>query len=521
MPSARHSNTSRSRFTLRWPHFVAAGIALVALLIAIGAIAERNWPYRYRNVKPTLEETFASQITIKRYHRVYLPRPGFVAEGLTLQRRSNDPQLPPLGSAQEIRVEGGWLDLLMLRKHIELVEVRGMTVSLPPANSQQLREDFPQGSAADFAGPTTTIGTMRVHDSTFEVQRDGQEPLRYPVHLLIVRNLARGRPAAWDVDMENAVPAGHLRARGSFGPTVTQDLGQTKLSGDFTLDNVQLQTTGALRGALGASGRFDGTLGNVSVTASTDTPQFSVADGRPIDLKADVRAVVDGIHGNVRLDAVDAMLGQTKIHATGNIAGGPKAVAVDATVPHGRVQDLMQPFMQDRPSLRGPIALRVHAKVPGTKSNEPFLHRLIAEASFDAPAETFANKDKQQQLSDLSHRETHAPDGDTTEVMSSLRGPLSVHNGVVTVPKLVFTAPGVSVEAHGTYTFDHKTLRLTGDANLQSSLSQATTGWKSWLLKPFNPFFKRKHQDAGAVVPIAITGANGNYTVSQNILHDK
>jgi hypothetical protein len=39
------------------------------------------------------------------------------------------------------------------------------------------------------------------------------------------------------------------------------------------------------------------------------------------------------------------------------------------------------------------------------------------------------------------------------------------------------------------------------------------------LLKPLIPFFKKKQ--AGAVVPIAITGKAGAYKVTQNILHGK
>jgi len=46
-----------------------------------------------------------------------------------------------------------------------------------------------------------------------------------------------------------------------------------------------------------------------------------------------------------------------------------------------------------------------------------------------------------------------------------------------------------------------------------------TTGWKSMMLKPLAPFFKKK--PAGAVFPIAVTGGPGNYKIGQDFLHDK
>ena len=57
---------------------------------------------------------------------------------------------------------------------------------------------------------------------------------------------------------------------------------------------------------------------------------------------------------------------------------------------------------------------------------------------------------------------------------------------------------------------------MTGDLRMQTDISHVTTGFKSFVLKPLAPFFKKK--DAGAVVPIAVTGSPQNYKVSQNII---
>jgi hypothetical protein len=47
-------------------------------------------------------------------------------------------------------------------------------------------------------------------------------------------------------------------------------------------------------------------------------------------------------------------------------------------------------------------------------------------------------------------------------------------------------------------------MEFHGTAKLEAKLSETTTGFKSFLLKAVDPFFKKK--DAGAVIPIKITG---------------
>ena len=56
----------------------------------------------------------------------------------------------------------------------------------------------------------------------------------------------------------------------------------------------------------------------------------------------------------------------------------------------------------------------------------------------------------------------------------------------------------------GVYTLDGQTFDFHGKAKLDAKLSQMTTGWKSILLKPVDPFFRK--DGAGTEVPIRITG---------------
>lgn len=104
-------------------------------------------------------------------------------------------------------------------------------------------------------------------------------------------------------------------------------------------------------------------------------------------------------------------------------------------------------------------------------------------------------------------------------MLSSLQGPVKIENGVATTSRLQFRVPGAETTLAGTYRFHDNAVHLTGNLMMDTDISHTATGFKSFLLKPLAPFFKKKN--AGAVIPIAVTGLPGHYQVSQNIAHNK
>jgi len=79
--------------------------------------------------------------------------------------------------------------------------------------------------------------------------------------------------------------------------------------------------------------------------------------------------------------------------------------------------------------------------------------------------------------------------------------------------------PGAAIDLNGTFNFRDRTVHLLGNLHMLSDISHITTGFKSLLLKPLIPFFKK--DNFGAVIPIAITGSPHRYKVTQNLLHHK
>jgi len=166
-----------------------------------------------------------------------------------------------------------------------------------------------------------------------------------------------------------------------------------------------------------------------------------------------------------------------------------------------------------------------------------FLQRLKVDGAFDAPAERLTNNATEQKLSDFSQRaqgiKAPAPDpnsagqsasssGDqdsSSDAVSSLSGHAKIRDGVISTQRITFQTPGVAVDLNGTFNLHNSAVNLTGNLSMQSDISHTTTGFKSVLIKPLIPFFKKKN--AGAVIPIAVTGSPGKYKVTQNLAHTK
>ena len=96
---------------------------------------------------------------------------------------------------------------------------------------------------------------------------------------------------------------------------------------------------------------------------------------------------------------------------------------------------------------------------------------------------------------------------------------MEIRNGVASSKHLTFKVPGAQADLNGTFAFHGKVVHLVGNLSMESDISHTATGFKSFLLKPLAPFFKKKNK--GAVVPIAVTGTPGHYQVSQDLSHKK
>lgn len=524
----RHKARAKTRKMGLWALCLA--LPIVALMAAGVYFINAHWPYRYSNVEPLLQEVFASQVKIGHYHRIYFPHPGFMATDLTLSRNSA-PDLPPLGTASNLTVRGSWLDLLLLRKRVRLVDVTGLQIVVPALGSSANREDFPAGSSADFGGPTAMVAELRIHESTLDIMRTGGNRYSFPIRQLVIHNLQKGRAITYSVDMENAKPTGRILSKGSFGPLNAKNLGATPLSGDFTFAPVNLHDLGKIGGTLSSTGHFHGALAAIEADATSNTPDFAVGSGKPTPFTASVHCTINGLNGDVLIGAVDAKTGVTAIQVQGGIVGSPKVTNVDIAVIGGRVQDILRPFIHGQVPITGVVWLHSHARLEPSKKGAQFLERLQVDGTFDVPAERLTNQATEQKLSAFSQRAqglkspTPGPTaGDqasnsSTDVLSSFNGQARIRDGVLSTQRITLQIPGAAVDLSGSFNLRDRTVDLIGNLRMESNISHVTTGFKSVLMKPLIPFFKK--DNAGAVIPIAVTGGPGAYKVTQNIAHGK
>jgi hypothetical protein len=64
--------------------------------------------------------------------------------------------------------------------------------------------------------------------------------------------------------------------------------------------------------------------------------------------------------------------------------------------------------------------------------------------------------------------------------------------------------PGAAARMHGTYNVISHKVDLRGQMNVDTKISNTTSGGKAFLLKMMEPFFKKKRK--GEVVPVRISG---------------
>lgn len=504
--------------------------AVVVLLGVAACFIEAYWPYRYRNIKPMLEGVLASQIKISQYHRTYFPNPGFVAIGITMRRKSA-PDLPPLGSVEKLVVQGSWIDLIMLRDRVQLVDMTGLHVVVPPIGSRANHEDFPPGSSSDFAGPDTMIEKLDVHQGLLDIMRDDGNRYSFPIQELELRDFQKGHATQYAVEMSNAKPTGRIVAKGSLGPINAKNMEASPVTGEFTFTSVALHDVGEIQGTLSSSGRFNGTLGKIDAEATSNTPDFAVENGHPSPVEAAVRCTIDGRNGDVVIQGIEAKTGATTVNVAGSVAGERKVANLDFIVTGGRAEDVLRIFVHDGVPIAGPVRLHGHAYVGPTGNGAHFLQRLRVDGVFDVPAERIKDEKTEQSLTEFSQRaQSNKPAnsdartdeelaGSSTDVLSSLNGPATIRDGVVGTQHLIFRFPGAEANLKGTFNLHDKSVHLTGDLKMETDISNTTTGFKSWLLKPLAPFFKKK--SAGAVIPIAVVGGPGNYKVTQDLTHSK
>lgn len=487
---------------------------VAAALIATVILLARYLLYSERDVTKSLGETQSTTLKFDHFKAIYFPRPGCIVEGLSIRSKSSDADSPPLVTVQKLTIQGNYADILFRPHHIARLVLEGLRVQVPERARGML------GGGAFTS--KITIGTLIANGAILEIARaHGRPPLRFDIHELRLGSVGSKQEFSYKLDMQNPEPPGEIKSSGHFGPFDTQDPGRTVLSGTYSFDKANLAAFKGISGILSSSGSFSGSLAHINAKGSTDSPDFEVVrSGHKGHLSSDFSLSVDGRNGDVSLNQVDAVYLKTKINVKGSVAKKEgyhgKFTILDFAVSDGRIQDVLRLFASDeKPAMSGVTSFQAHVTVP--PEGKPFLKEVAVDGDFGIRGGQFQNPETQAKADDLSvsargDKKAHQaqkrnPSVPQENVVSDLRGHVSLRGGVATFTNVSYTVPSADAQMNGTYNLLNQDVNFHGNLKMDAKFSQSTSGIRKIFAEVIDPFVNKKN---GSLVPVVMNGTYDN-----------
>jgi len=499
-----------------WGWIAVSGLLLVIVLVIVADVMlHRASPIIKGRVVETLSTRFKSRVELDKFQvsvwhglevsgdglRIY-PPDDVVAAGAT----------KPLISLNHFSFHAPLSGLFLKPMHVGTVHVRGMAVNIPPREMRQQG----QGPKRKMGKIKIVVDEIVVDDSRLVIGtiKPNKDPKDFELQQIVMHNVGPNHPWSYDATLINAVPKGNIHAVGTFGPWDVESPGDSSVTGHYTFDHADLNTIKGISGILSSVGDFKGQLDRIEVDGTAEVPDFSLDTanhGMPLHTK--FHAIVDGLSGDTYLQPVEAKLGESEFSCNGaivNVKGKGHIIDLDVNVPNGRIQDFLQLAVKTEPAvMTGQVAMK--AKLHIRPGKESVSQKLGLQGNFTLRQIHFTNPEVEDKVDMLSLRAQGDPKEakpGAADVHSQMQGKFVMGAGILHLSNLVYTLPGGTVQLNGVYSLDGKDFNFTGKVRTEAKLSQmVATKWKSWLLKPVDPFFSKN--GAGTEVPIKITGTKG------------
>lgn len=509
--------TEQRRRSRKWRWIIAILVVMVAVgVVCIRIVITRAEPILRTRVIETLTARFKSRVELAELHvwvadGVHVQGNGLKIYGTTDPNRW-EPGVQPLLEIGEFRFQTALRSLFREPMHVDIVYVDSLTVNIPPTNDRKEIRELRQrerGTKMSIAVDHFVCTNTKLVINT---PRSDKRPLEFDISNLRMRAIGPSLPLQFDATLVNPKPVGDIQSTGQFGPLNENKPRDTAVIGEYSFTNADLGTLAGIKGILSSTGRYGGTLGRIEVEGQTDTPDFQIAvSGHPVPLHTDFHAIVDGTDGDTYLEPVRATVLRSTFTASGKIvrvkASRGHDIELKVVLGKARIEDLLKLGIKTEPPvMTGIVAMNTHLSLP--PGPEDVASRLELQGNFHIPAAHFTNEKVQGKIDSLSllgqGRHPAAKDRVESNVTSDLEGTFTLDRGVLSFSYLHFLVPGTRADVTGKYSLDGNTFDFHGLLRLDAKLSQLTTGWKSILLKPVDPFFS-KH-GAGTEVPFKIGG---------------
>jgi hypothetical protein len=478
----------------------------VVVLIGIGVLVSlRQLEPRLRDwVTSTLSRSLESDVQLGEIHLSWFPL-RLTGRDLTIRHHGRT-DIPPLlvVSSFTVNMQAGEL----WGSTVHHVEVDGMEISIPPKDAATGKRPMPKPSGGGGTGEPVVIERLTATNTRLVIvpRQEGKNPKVWDIYELEMEQLTSSSASPFRASLTNPIPEGKIETKGTFGPWQSGEPGQTPIKGEYTFA-ADLGTIDGLDGELSAVGEMDGVLEQISTRGQTRTEKFRLTElnGHSLPLTTNYDALVDGTKGDVELNRVDITLGKSRLRAKGVVEGtkGIKGKRVVLNVKSNSVDlaEFLKLVSDDgTPPAEGTIILDTAFDLLQGKAK--VLDRLSLEGSVAAERLKFTNPAVQEKIDELSRRAQGRPDDQAIdEVASRVASKFSLNKGVLTYSGLSFNVEGASVRLNGSHALKSRALDLSGEVLLDVSASRTISGFKGWLLRPFDPLFRKN----GAATRLVIT----------------
>jgi AsmA-like C-terminal region len=490
-------------------------------------------PMLKRKVVETLSARFHSPVELDRLELSM--RRGVVVRGGGLRilylagptKPDARPNAPPMLTVEDFEFSTDWRELLRATTRVVSVKVRGLQVNIPPKEERgEPMPDDPKRKGQPVLG--IAVDTIECTDAkvVIETSKPGKVPLEFAISSLTLTDVGPKKPFNYEAVLVNPKPVGDVRSTGHFGPWQNDNPRDTPMDGSYEFTHADLSSIHGIGGILSSAGRFNGTLGEISVEGSAEVPAFRLdISDHALPLRTEFLAVVDGTNGDTRLDKVWARVGRSELTASGAVTRGAGVPGHDTdlyvVMEKGRVEDMLALSMKGSPTLmRGALATKTHVEIPPGPVSVS--RKMRIEGTFAIRDALLNDAKMQAQLDSMSMRAQGKPKlanvRDAEVVGASVAGKFSQANAVLDVSELNFKIPGAQAEMDGHVQLVGSTFEFRGKVRTQATVSQMTTGWKSLLLGPFDKLLKKN--GAGVELPIKVTGKGSTYDLRLDFPHD-
>jgi hypothetical protein len=515
--TAPPETTARAKSRGKYVRWGLAGVVALAGIV-LGLLAA-NWPFTREAMIKRLEQASSTRVEMRGFRSTFLPFPGCIADEVTFRpiaSTSGPKPQDPVITIRRLTIESTFLGLFRKPGRIRSMVADGLRIHVP-AGGADLHP------AAGAQSDNVVIEELRAENALLELasRQPAGKPLVFQVHHVRFRNVGDGNKMPFQVSLHLPTPPGEVQSSGWLGPWKDEQgtVRSTPISGTYVLQRADLGVFKGISGEVFSRGAFSGNLTSINVAGNTDTPQLEVTEsGHRFHLTTQFRGTVDLKNGDVILPAVQARVGNTSLAARVSVAGKPRTVVVNITQGKGEIQDLILLFSDDAASpVTGPVSFQTNILLPA--EHRPFKQRVQLAGNFVIDPAKFTSAKSQAGIDQLSERAKGKKDKEKDRdadddaagfdrVHARLDGQVTLRNGVAAFSRISFSVPGAQGDMSGTYSILNKRVNLRGKMRMNATVSQATTGAKSFFLKVVDPFYKKKH--AGAEVPITMTGVYGH-----------